>query len=275
MRPRPLRWLVPLAAASMLVQGCGDDGEDAVDPTLAATTTTTTTTVAPTTTVPQPSTTALLPVDAAVSPEWDSIARMPKAKAAPPAATCPDGTDPNAPGPVGQARPGEGPWSNQAAIFDTHQGRTAYRDEADEAWTFDASTNTWQQMIPDGFPFDAWTGPEDRLVGELVYDIDSDRTISFRYATSGDTASTFGGRGICSLDPAPLGWDCNVPSQDTPMSTAVVHDPISTGIVVINDGCCTWPGSSVSDDVWAIDMDTGEQIELLATANTRTETDGS
>jgi hypothetical protein len=44
----------------------------------------------------------------------------------------------------------------------------------------------------------------------------------------------------------------------------MVYDPINTRVVAITDWCCTWPGSTVSNDVSAIDMDTGERIELLA-----------
>ena len=59
------------------------------------------------------------------------------------------------------------------------------------------------------------------------------------------------------------------------MSAAMVYDSINARVVVINNFCCAWPGRSVSDDVWAIDFNTDERIELLATANTRVETDGS
>ena len=52
------------------------------------------------------------------------------------------------------------------------------------------------------------------------------------------------------------------------MSAAMVYDSINARVVVINNWCCTWPGSSVSDDVWAIDFNTDKRIELLATANT-------
>ncbi|MGB9357580.1 MAG: hypothetical protein WCC01_03390, partial [Acidimicrobiia bacterium] len=108
MRSHPSRWLVPLAVASMLAPGCGDAGDGATDTTLAATTTTATTTVAPTTAVPETLTTAALPATDAVSIAWDPILATTKAKAVPPAATCPDGTDPDIPGPIDQVRPGEG-----------------------------------------------------------------------------------------------------------------------------------------------------------------------
>jgi hypothetical protein len=98
---------------------------------------------------------------------------------------------------------------------------------------------------------------------------------SFSYATGGETAYTYGERGVCRLDPATLDWDCSAGSQREAMPSAMVYDPINTRVVVINDFCCAWPGTAVSDDVWAIDFDTGEQVDLLATANTRIEQDGS
>jgi hypothetical protein len=367
-----------------------------------------TTTAAPTTTVTEKPTTTAPVVDGVVPGLWNPILATTKAKAAPPAATCRAGTDPDAPGPVDQVRPGEGPWNNQSAVFDRHVGRVVFVDETGETWTFDVCTNTWQQT---GAKWGAYA----RHMGELVYDVDSDRTVaigsggaafydinsstwtqqsspigpdlgfdalivgtvydpisglivvvardgtlfaydvdtdvwttigviteprevtsegqtqtlgppflvgyvteadrlaflgfdgapfqdtgalidprtgntapledppggvdggfgSFRYATGGETAYTHGGRGVCRLDPTTLDWDCSSGSQGGAMSAAMVYDPINARIVVINNWCCTWPGSSVSDDVWAIDFDTGEQVELLATANTRIEQDGS
>jgi len=349
---------------------------------------------------------------------WSPILSETVAGVPPPAATCPPGATPDLPGPVDQVRPGEGPWTNQAAVFDTHAGRIVYLDETGETWTFDVCTNTWHQMNPTWVPYgDPKVSPV-RDVGGLVYDIDSDRTIafgprfvsvydattntwtrqsrepnadldlgwlpgavydpisglvvlqtqrgsvvydvdtdawtplgqlwcsphmvydadsqqwspadpvpgctpflvgysadtdhmffldfqsdglavdprtgesihleapdggvmggfgSFRYATGGETAYTYGERGVCRLNPATLDWDCSAGSQREDMPSAMVYDPINTRVVVINDWCCTWPGTTVSDDVWvwAIDFDTGERVELLATANARTETDGS
>jgi hypothetical protein len=374
-----------------------------------------TTTVVPTATVPETPTTIASVVDGVVPGLWDPILATTKANAAPPVATCRAGTDPDAPGPVDQVRPGEGPWNNQAAVFDTHAGRIVYVDETGETWTFDVCTNTWQQMNPTWAPYGDPNMFPIRDVGELVYDIDSDRTIafgedfvsvydantntwtrqpaepnadlalghrltgavydpvsglilvvaddgklfgydvetdqwtrigiiteprevtsegqtqtlgppflighvadadrlaflgfngapfqdhgvlinprdgsttpleepesgvrggfgSFSYATGGDTAYPLSELGVCRLDPATLDWDCSSGSQREAMPAAMVYDPINARIVVINNWCCTWPGTTVSDDVWAIDFDTGEQVELLATADTRIETDGS
>jgi hypothetical protein len=108
---------------------------------------------------------------------WDPILATTKAKAAPPAATCPPGSDPNSPGIVGQERPDPGYAGNQAAAFDRHTGRIVYVDAANETWTFDVCTNTWQQMNPTG-------SPERYPGGVLVYDADSDRVISLRSTSS-------------------------------------------------------------------------------------------
>ena len=142
-----------------------------------------------------------------------------------------------------------------------------YLDETGETWTFDVCTNTWQALNPTGAPNGDWS--VSREFGELVYDIDSDRTISFGpyFVSVYDANTNTWTQHSNDLDGrSRLGWWPGFGAH---------YDPINERIVLINNWCCTWPGSSVSDDVWAIDMDTGERIELLATANTRTETDGS
>lgn len=368
--------------------------------------------------VSPPQSTTSLPVSTTVAEApvlvegWNPILSEMVAGDPPPAATCPPGATPDLPGEVDQVRPGEGPWNNQAAVFDTHAGRIVFLDETAESWTFDVCTNTWDRMDPDGTPGSQEIG--DRVVGELVYDVDSDRTIAFgphyvsvynattnswsnrpgpanmdvsfeapgigavydpasglvlvvtddgllaaydvdtdtwtevgriieareitsegqtqsafppflvgyvaetdrlaflgfdgapfqdegrllnprtgesapleqpeggvwggfgafRYATGGETAYTYGNSGVCRLDSASLDWNCN-PYVGMSGPSAMVYDPINDRIVVINNSCCTWPGTTVTDDVQAIDFNTGEQIELLITANTRKETEGS
>jgi len=114
----------------------------------------------------------------AVAPDvWDPILSTTAAKAAPAAATCPEGSDPDNPGIVDQARPNPGYAGNQAAAFDRHTGRIVYVDSANETWTFDVCTNTWEQMNPIGTP-ERYPG------GLLVYDADSDRVISVRASSS-------------------------------------------------------------------------------------------
>lgn len=351
--------------------------------------------------------TTVVPVPTTIAEDvvagWNPILSGTVAGVAPKAATCPPGATPDLPGAADQVRPGEGPWSNQAAVFDVHTGRIVFLDESAVTWTFDVCTNTWERMDT------TYGGSE---VGLLVYDIDSDRTIAFspdgvsvynsntnswtqraspsdiasegfwlgsvydsvsglvlvvagdgvlvtydvdtdtwtqvgriieerdttfegqtqtivsgflvghiaetdrlvflgfdgapfqdegrllnprtgetapleepdggvwggfgafRYATGGETAYTFGD-GVCRLDPTALSWDCVEFVLETEGPSALVYDPINDRVVLINDHCCNWPGRTVTDAVQAIDFNTGERIELLPTANTRTETDGS
>ncbi|MDH3605971.1 MAG: hypothetical protein OER12_03135, partial [Acidimicrobiia bacterium] len=169
-RLRPVMAMTAAAVLTLLVIGgvgimilSSNSGPDVIDPPTTVTTASTETTAVTTVTTVLP------------SGSWNPILSTTRAKAAPPAATCPQDTDPNAPGPVDQARPGEGPWSNQAAVFDTRAGRIVFIDEGGETWTFDVCTNTWQAMDPTFVPVtDAYLGE-----GLLVYDIDSDRTIAF------------------------------------------------------------------------------------------------
>ncbi|MEA2023160.1 MAG: hypothetical protein U9N79_02585 [Actinomycetota bacterium] len=128
----------------------------------------------PTTTVAATSATTpgttILPVAGA----WNPILTDTRAKAAPPAATCPEGADPDTPGPAGQDEPVIGPVSDaggEAGAFDTRTGRVVYLDSSDETWTFDVCTNTWHQMNATG----ATRGVSS---GSLVYDVDSDVTVA-------------------------------------------------------------------------------------------------
>ncbi len=165
-------WAVAVGAAVavfILIGGVvwlvGGNGSDVVDEPMPVTTS-----VAVTPTTIAPSAPVFVP-DA-----WDPILADRNANVAPPAATCPPGSDPNTPGVVDQARPNPGFAGNQPAAFDRHTGRIGivYVDAANETWTFDVCTNTWQQMNPTGSPS-----------GDiLVYDIDSDRIVSL--------GSTFG-----------------------------------------------------------------------------------
>ncbi len=380
--------LVLIVGVSLVLLSRGGDSLDALAPvTMSTDATTTTAASAPTVAIPD---------------VWSPILFETRARAAPPAATCPAGTNPDAPGTIEQARPAPGPWSNQAAVFDTHAGRIVYVDEAGETWTFDVCTNTWQQMSPEGTPYGDWRATGTREVGELVYDVDSDYTIAFgpnflsvynantnmweqrsappgldlefgfpglgavydpssglvlvvtgdgdlvaydvetdewlpigtvdnasdyppfmigltadtdrlvflgfsgapfqgagglfdprsgeaihldepengveggfgtfRYATSGETAYVFDfASSVCRLDPATLDWTC-IPMRlydgrlgvDQKGTSAMVADPINDRLVLIRDFCCNEPGSFTPDDIWALEFDTGDWIQLLA-----------
>lgn len=235
-----------VAAASLIVIGVaslllgGSDG--AVEPLPpAASTTTVGETPAQllpadsTTSTPTTATGTETPVTAA---GWNPILAETSAKEAPPAAVCPSGADPGTPGPVDQARPGEGPWSNQSAVFDTRTGRVVFVDNVGRTWTFDVCTNTWQDMDPET----PWHTTGSRFIGELVYDMDSDRTIAFNStAVSIYDAST----NSWSRGSAPP----NVDSPPASYGLGAVYDPV-TGLVLVlrHDGMLM--AYDVDTDTW-------------------------
>ena len=102
---------------------------------------------------------------------WNPVLATTLAGSAPEPATCQSGTDPNAPGPADQERPAEGSAGLLSAVFDHHTGRVIYVDSSGATWAFDVCTNTWTNLQPTG----AVTG---NINGWLVYDIDSDVTVS-------------------------------------------------------------------------------------------------
>jgi hypothetical protein len=179
-------------------------------------------------------TTAAPTVDGSVPVVWDPILATTKAKAAPPAATCPPGSDPNRPGMVDQARPDLGYAGNQAAAFDRHTGRIVYVDAANETWTFDVCTNTWQQMNPTGIPErDRWGG--------VVYDADSDRLISLRstgssvYDPNTNTWTPISDREAMPGDHRRGSWTVNGAVYD-PVSGLVLaqYDQLETDLTVLS-----------------------------------------
>ena len=180
--------------------------------------------------------------------DWNPILAETQAKTAPPAAACPAGTDSNAPGPADQKRPEPGWVSNQAGAFDRHTGRIVYVDVAGETWTFDVCTSTWQNMKPEGVPIaddGVWyryhrspvaaedlyfPGEPGGILGELVYDVDSDRTINFgprSIAVYDANTNTWTQRAY------PLGFDLDGNREYHP--NGVVYDPLS-GLVVARSG---------------------------------------
>ena len=99
-----------------------------------------------------------------------------RAKPLPAQATCPPGSNPDAPGSADQDRPTGGEMA-----FDRHAGRIVLL-EGTQTWTFDVCTNTWQRMSPA-------KGPTGSV--RLVYDTDSDRTLAFTdYDESSPTEPT-------------------------------------------------------------------------------------
>lgn len=174
--------------------------------------------------------------------DWDPTLVTTVAGIPPTAAGCPVGTDPDAPGPADRDRPPSHPRSNQTAVFDQHAGRIVYvfgeLDGAREwvpaqTWTFDVCTNTWHRMDPGGDP---------DLPGNLVYDVDSDRTISFATETVGvydENANAWTRRG------RPAGFQGD---------GGAVYDPIS-GLVIVqlySDDAITLAAYDVDTDRWTL-----------------------
>lgn len=117
----------------------------------------------------------------AMSMQWNPILAQTTARQAPPSATCPPGSNPDALGPADQPRPRGAAWSNQAGVFDQHAGRIIFIDEMGDTWTFDVCSNTWDKANPALVLSDSqsWFNnlvPTDPM---LVYDVDSDVTIAF------------------------------------------------------------------------------------------------
>jgi len=239
-RPGIPNWAIAVAAAAavlVLIGGAAwlfnPDNTEVVDEPLPSTTSVaTTTTMASETMVP--------PAEA-----WNPILSTTRAKPAPPAATCPAGTDPHTPGPIDQERPDPHWVGNLAGAFDQRTGRIVYVDVTGETWTFDVCTNTWHQMNPETRPFpdedlyDA-AGRPSGVLGQLVYDVDSDVTIALGFG------------GVSVYDANANTWDVRGVSPEGPLGG--VYDPISglviTSVMSSDDGE-TW-------DLWAYDVGTDE-----------------
>ena len=141
----------------------------------------------------------------------------------PPAATCPEGSNPDQLGPAEQDRPGKG----GPMAFDRQSSRIVLLEDQPEprTWTFDVCTNTWERMDP---PVEPPTG-----VRKLVYDEDSDLTVALGGIASGWAydveTETWSERG------APVSLD----------DVQAAYDPM-TGLVLVRNG---WTGSMHSFDV--------------------------
>jgi hypothetical protein len=174
--------------------------------------------------------------------DWDPILTTVQAGDAPPAATCPEGSDPNTPGPVDQDRPQPGSAGNRQAAFDRHLGRIIYVDEANETWTFDVCTNTWMNMSSE-------PASEAFLA---VYDVDSDVTVGF------------GEDRVWVYDAQANTWieqDVPIPNPTTQLSwSGVIYDPLS-GLILGQTGYDPKSGSEAQTLV-AYDVDTNNWTEV-------------
>jgi hypothetical protein len=185
-------------------------------------------------------TTTETPASTIASPAaWDSILSTTRAKTPPPAAACPEGADPDAPGPADQPRPDSDIWNNQAAVFDRHAGRIIHIDPTGATWAFDVCTNTWQELDPAVIPAESRGSTPLSGRAELVYDVDSDRTVAF-----GDEA-------VAVYDAAGNTWTVRrkpLTFRHT-ASAGVVYDPVS-GLIVLQVGGRGVVAYDVDTDTW-------------------------
>ena len=88
---------------------------------------------------------------------------------------------------------------------------------------------------------------------------------SLATATGGDTAFVAtDDRRICRFDPTSLDWACFARGVGTPyhVFAAMVFDSINNRLVLINSFYGDW-WVDATDDVWAVDLDTGQWVSLL------------
>jgi hypothetical protein len=153
-----------------------------------------------------------------------------------PAAACPIGSNPDAPGPVEQVRPAT--WSGSPMAFDRRAGRLVVLvgGEASpvapvETWTFDVCTNTWARMHPNREP--------PGQISDLVFDVDSGLTIGVHHEDWRDPAVT---GNVWAYDLAANTWtERGLAPTDSP----TFYDPV-TGQVV----------ADAEDGLWRYDVDT-------------------
>lgn len=182
--------------------------------------------------------------DAVVVEGWNPILATTKAGQAPPAATCPAGSNPNAPGPADQKRPQLGGYtSNQSGVFDQHAGRVIHVEDNGQTWAFDVCTNTWEQLNP-AVDTQGLVVASPLVPGELVYDVDSDVTLLIREGA------------VLVYDAADNEWTTQLtPSKSYDIlypGLGAVYDPVS-GLVVVQ---------TVDHGLVAYDVDTNTWTEI-------------
>jgi hypothetical protein len=170
-----------------------------------------------------------------------------------PAVECPAGSNPDAPGPVGQARPPTAFTSPMA--FDRRAGRIVLLADVEgfhaQTWTFDVCTNAWTRMAD--APFDGgWDA--------LAYDADSDLTITVETASSRvwtyDLASdTWTARGLAPMTGYGGGG-----------RPRLVYDPVSGDVI---QAYAAKPGlnpdlSRAHPDIWSYDVETDTWTTVAA-----------
>jgi hypothetical protein len=156
-----------------------------------------------------------------------------------PAVACPAGSNPDRPGPVGQARP---PQTFTAAMtFDRRAGRIVMLVDPDntertQTWTFDVCTNTWTRMAD---------GPMSGGQDALVYDADDDLTITVDAGTNRVWAYDLTSDTWTAKAQAPAAV---FPSQGR---ARMAYDPISGNVLRAVQGT-----PSKVPDLWTYDVGT-------------------
>jgi hypothetical protein len=178
-----------------------------------------------------PSTSTVTYVGDPITPsQWSTILATTTAGEAPPAATCPDGSDPGVIGPADQPRPWGAAWSNQAGVFDRHAGTVLFVDERGDLWAFDVCANTWQQLIVIPTPGESI----------LVYDVDSDVTVAF----------AFDGSSVWAYDAnTNTSTRREIPAEYGRPELGAIYDPVS-GLVVLQTFTTGPVAYDVDSDTW-------------------------
>jgi hypothetical protein len=173
---------------------------------------------------------------------------------APPATggfSCPPGSTPDQPGPDRPRPPGDG-YMYGATTFDPGSGRVLRLTSQGAFWTFDVCTNSWaSEPVPEDIA---------GLVGEFVYDVDSDRFIAFAVRGAGAQLPGDGGAQVWTYEPDRRVWTEKnewamgpVPEWSSVPGPQAVYDPVS-GLVVVRE--------SLTSAMWTYDVDTDTWTEI-------------
>jgi hypothetical protein len=157
--------------------------------------------------------------------------------------SCPPGSTPDQPGPADGSRPTD-IYAWAATTFDPVSGRMLLLSAEGAFWTFDVCANTWQEA----------PGPEGIRGGltELVYDVDSDRTIAIERAsrvlqvwTCERDGRTWTEKGQWAVGAIPE------PMFSEPLQAT--YDPV-TGLVLVRD--------QFTSAMWTYDVDADTWSEV-------------
>lgn len=114
-------------------------------------------------------------------------------------------------------------------------------------WAYDFNTDTWQEMVPGEGP-----NPGTRDYNVMVYDAESDRTITF-----GGDKSGKGGSEIWSYDYNTITWTMFEPSTGPGDRSrhAMVYSPVTDRLILFG-GQFEHTAFKYSNDTWSYDLNT-------------------